>query len=156
MLPFESKSTSNHTESAENWNKRGTGRVKVNSLQILNVCGLLKLNCPPSCRCNTFCSPLESLYALQVQQDALWNSVWGFLLISEWVDVQFTVCLFPFPSTPGYLVLLSSVQTHALFSPVSKQKILLPLPPLDTLLFPVSCCSRAVELARNLRDSVQV
>lgn len=48
MLPFESKSMSNHTESVENWNKRGAGRVKANSLQILNVCGLLKLNCPPS------------------------------------------------------------------------------------------------------------
>lgn len=54
-------------------------------------------------------------------QDTLRNSVLGFPLISEWLDVQWTICLFPFPSTPGYLVLLSSVQTHALFSPLSKQ-----------------------------------
>lgn len=54
-------------------------------------------------------------------QDTLWNSILGFPLISEWLDVQWTVCLFPFPSMPGYLVLLSSIQTHALFSPLSKQ-----------------------------------
>lgn len=54
-------------------------------------------------------------------QDTLWNSILGFPLISEWLDVQWTVCLFPFPSMPGYLVLLSSIQTHVLFSPLSKQ-----------------------------------
>lgn len=122
ILPFESQSMSNHTKLMENWNKRGAGRVKTNSLENLNVCGLLKLNSTPSHRHKTSCSPQESstCYTFSMQ-DTLRNSILGFPLISEWLDVQLTVCLFPFPSTPGYLVLLSSVQTHALFSPFSKQ-----------------------------------
>lgn len=63
---------------------------------------------------------ISACYTYSIQ-DTLRNSILGFPLISEWVDVRLTVCLFPFPSTPGYLVLLSSVQTHALFSPISKQ-----------------------------------
>lgn len=52
----------------EKWNKRGAGRVKVNSSENLDVCALLKLDSPPSRRRNASCSPLENLSALHIQR----------------------------------------------------------------------------------------
>lgn len=102
--------------------------------------GLLKFNSPPSCKCNACCSPLENLNMLHMQHVRYIKKLDIRFPTDFWVDVRSTVCLFPFPSTAGYLVLLSSVQTHALFSPLSKQDSY----PLSLLSIHYSCLSLVV------------